>query len=88
MMKIPNAKSLKAIIMFSESYKLTPPQSNDFGEWWSREVNEMTIRDIQLYYFAIQGTLNNGLGSRKIVSKMFSELERRKSEIDQSFYVI
>ena len=87
-MKIPNAKCLKAIIMFSESYNLTPPQSNDFSEWWSRAVNEMTIRDVQLYFFAIQGALNNGLGSRKIVSKMFSELERRKSEINQSFYVI
>ncbi|WP_375200624.1 hypothetical protein [Bacillus sp. RS11] len=47
MMEIPNAKCLKAILKFSESYNLTPPQSNDFGELWSRAVNEMTKRDVQ-----------------------------------------
>ncbi|SKC10329.1 hypothetical protein SAMN06295926_12325 [Lysinibacillus sp. AC-3] len=40
----------------------------------------MTKRDVQLYYFAIQGALNNELYSHKIVSKMFSELERRKNQ--------
>ncbi|MFJ8515301.1 hypothetical protein [Lysinibacillus xylanilyticus] len=87
-MEIPNEKCLKAILKFSESYNLTPPQSNDFGEWWRRAVNEMTNRDLQLYFFAIRGALNNGLGSQKVVSKMFSELERRKSEIDKSLSLI
>lgn len=87
-MKITNERLLKAIFNFADFVNVTPPQSNDFGDWCNRAVNEMTERDVHLFFFAVQGALKSGLGSQKKVSIMFRELERRKLEIDPSFCAI
>ncbi len=83
--QIPSGSCLQAMIHYSEFYNLTPPLSNDFNDWCKSVVNEMGDREIHLLYLAVNAALNKGLGCQKLMSIMFYELQRRKSEIE--FYV-
>lgn len=83
--QIPSESCLQAMIHYSEFYNLTPPLSNDFGDWCKSVVNEMGDREIHLLYLAVNAALNKGLGCQKLMTIMFYELQRRKSEIE--FYV-
>ncbi|MFJ7646952.1 hypothetical protein ACIQ1H_05360 [Lysinibacillus sp. NPDC097279] len=76
---------LQAMIHYSEFYNLTPPLSNEFNDWCKSVVNEMGDREIHLLYLAVNAALNKGHGCQKLMSIMFNELQRRKSEIE--FYV-
>ncbi|WP_431808196.1 hypothetical protein [Lysinibacillus sphaericus] len=84
-MQIPSERCLQAMIHYSEFYNLTPPLTNDFRDWSKSVVNEMGDREIHLLYLAVNAALNKGLGCHKLMSIMFYELQRRKSEIE--FYV-
>ncbi len=73
------------MIQYSEFYNLTPPLSNDFNDWCKSVVNEVGDREIHLLYLAVNAALNKGLCCQKLMTIMFYELQRRKSEIE--FYV-
>ncbi|WP_312130790.1 hypothetical protein [Lysinibacillus capsici] len=53
-MKSLDERLLKAVISFSDTWKVSMPKTNDLLDWWKNAVYEMQPRDIKLLFLVFK----------------------------------